>query len=638
MDSAETFYSSFKFDGNTEFLDGLMKRLDGLETKLAQGVSKSMGRALDSMDAFAASCLDAGTDAGKLFAKLDRADQIAKEMDDLAESAKAVPKSLEQIAHEAKVASDRFDALNGSADPALRGIVTDAEKAAHKMETLDDKTARLGDSWGKMRNMGITVGAALTAAGYGMWYALDKSTEMMDGLDESAQAAGTSATALAQLQYAATKGGSSAEELGVSLKTLSVNAAAGDKAFEAMGVNVRDSSGQLKKSDALFLEVGNKLQGMSDRTQAAAIATTLFGRSGSKMLSVFGTAPGTIEATMKEAEKLGLVFSEADLKSASDFQDSIMRVGVAFQLASAKLLTGIGPKVTQFMENLTAKLAAFSDSEAGKKLAEGMGKFADAAMRAFDVLTDIAPKLLTIGLQISNILIPLTELVAKFLEIPGAAEAVGVAIAAAFGGIAVSRMLTFGSDLMGVARGFESISAGTVGLAGKVESVRGALNGLNTAAKANLVLLAAWTTFEAYKAFEEGIQKRKDEKNLKEKEKASSGYAHRMSVFANELNQAKETGDMEAQNAIRLKMARTRDVNAGGHSYENAYKASQNVSKDAKGGVRITNNDNRISQTNTIGADISKIGDLIGKNLEKLVRSQINIDVVSSRVVRMGGV
>ena len=650
MDNAEGFVSEFEFSGNAkDFIDGILSRIDEAEKKLNSTFSRSMSKAMDSMDAFAASCVDADTDLGKLFHRLGKEDA----MDDLAATAMVANKSLEELYFTGKDLDDllkkeakdtaeferRLDSLAGTARPAFNRVGVEAES----METRLDK---LGESWGKLRNMGIAVGAAMTAAGYGIWRSLDKTTEFVDGLDESAQAAGTTATALSQLQYAAKKGGSSAEELSVALKTVSVNAASGDKAFGRLGINVRDASGQLKKSDQLFLEVGNKLQGMEDRTQAAAIATQLFGRSGSQMLAVFGNAPGTIEATMKEAEKLGLVFTDEEIQAASDFQDSIQKVGTAFELASAKMLAGVGPKVTQFLERLSEKFAAFAESDAGKQLAEGIGRFADAAMRAFDVLTKLAPKVIEIGLKISDIVLPVAELLAKFLELPGAADAVGVAIAAAFGGMAVGRVVDFGSNLFNVigamnqmsssataaAGAFEMMGAGTGGLAGKVDAVRGALNGLNTAAKASIALLAAWAVFEAYKAVDGVIQERKDHKKTMGDIKAQDNFGSVQLGLAKELDEARRNGDTERVFQLKRKLEANRATWSG------VRPANELASSDAKGSVHNTWNTTTITQQNNVRADISNVREFLDKNLDTLMKDHLHIEGISRHLALVGGV
>jgi hypothetical protein len=649
-DSVGGFYASFDFGGNgNEFLTKLMDRMEAVEQNLRGRFSGSFSHAMDAVDEFAASCLDAGTDAQKLFAAIRKSEEEDRALEELAASARVAEKSLEELYYTGKDLEDLLQReaketrdFERAVDSLAGNAPADFRKVEQSVESMDDRLSRLGNSWGKLRNVGLAVGAAMTAAGYGVWRLMDTQTTSADQAAKTARNMGMTVEAYTGLRFAAERGGVGTDQFNVALRTLAMQAGAGNEAFQKLGVDVNGANGMLKNSDVLFREVGAKLQGMEDRTMAASIASRIMGESGAKMISVFGDAPEVLDATIAEGQKLGAVISDQFAKDAEAFQDAVTNMKISLNGAFNTFVAGVAPKVTDFLNRLAVKIQEHSKSDAGKKLTEGIEKFADMAMRAFDVLVKLAPTLIEIGTRVGDILVPVAELVAKFMEIPGVADAVAVAIMAAFGGVAVSRVAAFGGDLLNLATSFGSVSKeaslaegalasmgnGTAGMVGKVDTLRNALNNMGAAAKASLALMAAFAVYEAYKAVDGVIQERKDHKKTMEGIKAGDNFAKVQERLTAQLVEARNRGDVAEEANIRRKLADNRSSWSGVRTPE------ETASQSAKGDTNY--HYNNITQNNTVRADISNIRDILDKNLDVLMKSHLRIEGVSRRLAYMG--
>lgn len=641
------FGAEFVFGGNVDFIERLSAQLDELEQKLSAGVSGALDRAAsglerlntsarqsttsakslsaltNDLDLLAASALDASADFGKMMDTWRKTDEAERAMDELAESAKEVSPALDEIG------------LSASALAVLRG---DADNAKKSVGNLTDRTKELKESWVGVRNIALGLGAVLAGVAVGTAKAFDAQTRQIDFAGKSATNLGLSVESYTGLRYAADRGGSNEAELQMGLRSLSRNAETGNEAFRQLGISVREANGTLKSSDTLFREVGLRLQQMGDRTQAAALAQVLMGDSGVKMISVFGDAPDVLDKTIARGKELGAVFTDSEVKKATEYRDALTNLSTAFNGLLMGVVMPLAPKATAFVEKLADKLVQLRDTSMTDGLGDDLEKMAELLYRLADVGISAAPVLLNLANSAADVLIPIGEVLTKLLEIPGATEAVAQGMMLAFGGVALAKVIRFGTALGGIITGMSGVGgAATVmgssigGLTKTVGGLRAALNTLNTAAKANVYIMAAMAAYAAYAAAKGVI----DEK------------AEHKAIVDNQVLQ----GNVKTSLSGSLRKYKAGEISE--QNYRSTFDAAQKaLGEDLKGSRwdvwssreaqegrgNTTTNYYNFSQTNTIGADLNSIGDLIGKNLENLVRSQINMDVISSRVIRMGGV
>src|SRR5690606_22999722 len=79
--------------------------------------------------------------------------------------------------------------------------------------------------------------------------------------------------------------------------------------------------------EAQFKLLAERLNGIDDPTRKAAIAMTIFGRSGTQLLPMLEGGTAALEAYEAHARRLGLVMSSEDAEAADAFGDALDDLG-----------------------------------------------------------------------------------------------------------------------------------------------------------------------------------------------------------------------------------------------------------------------------------------------------------------------
>jgi hypothetical protein len=160
------------------------------------------------------------------------------------------------------------------------------------------------------------LGAAAAAARSALFAFSDYGTS----IDNTSRSLGVAANALQSFRYAATLGGSSAEEMDAAIAMLNkniANAAAGNnkqlvKLMSDLGISMRKANGEMKTAAELMPEIADCIRSQSNATQRAYIATQFFGRSGQNLIKTLQEGSEGLNNMRKEAEHFGVVLSDDD--------------------------------------------------------------------------------------------------------------------------------------------------------------------------------------------------------------------------------------------------------------------------------------------------------------------------------------
>jgi hypothetical protein len=168
-------------------------------------------------------------------------------------------------------------------------------------------------------------------------------------LVDMADRTGVGVSALAELDFAATKGGTSLETLEGGLRKMSVNladAAAGSKtaraAFDAIGVSVSELSGL--SPDQQFERIADGLAGISDPGARAAAAMDIFGKSGADLLPLMKDGAKGIQAFRDDAKRLGSI-SGPTADTLDRLGDVFDTVSFAVGNSAANIAATFGPQL-----------------------------------------------------------------------------------------------------------------------------------------------------------------------------------------------------------------------------------------------------------------------------------------------------
>ena len=206
---------------------------------------------------------------------------------------------------------------------------------------VDKKSQRGVDSaMGALKKAALSL-AAIFASGkliQGINNLVVNTAKLGDQIAKTSKQIGVNAQALQELQFAANLAGASNQDVSTSLRILqksALEASDGVKSyqddFRRLGVTVTDGNGQLKSAEQLLIELSDGFQNLSSDTERTALAQTLLGRSGTKLIPLLNQGTAAIEAQRKRARELGEIYDSDLLKASEDLVDAERERSGAFR-------------------------------------------------------------------------------------------------------------------------------------------------------------------------------------------------------------------------------------------------------------------------------------------------------------------
>lgn len=178
------------------------------------------------------------------------------------------------------------------------------------------------------------VGATVALVGFGL-----AQMSVIGTTARMANLLGLSTGSLQALEHQANMSGVSAEELHHNLmkmeEGISDSSSKASKALSEMGI----SQAGFKDKSTLdqFTQIEQKMRAINNQGDRLRLAKELWGKSGASMAAMFDPAKHTLQEAREEAEKLGLVLSQADTKQ-------IQEANKAWKMMKSAI-TGIGNSI-----------------------------------------------------------------------------------------------------------------------------------------------------------------------------------------------------------------------------------------------------------------------------------------------------
>lgn len=200
-------------------------------------------------------------------------------------------------------------------------------------------------------------GAVRVAANYG------------DEIANLSERTGLAAGELSRLAYAAKLSDTSTEALskGVGyLSNLIVAAANGAKEssgkFEKFGIAVRNTDGTVRSAGDVLGDLAAVFAVMPDGPEKTALAMEFFGKKlGQELIPLLNQGRAGLKALGDEAERLGLVLSDAQAKAAAEFNDNLDRMAARAKGLSVSIGSFLIPAINEYL----GKLAMANKSNLG---------------------------------------------------------------------------------------------------------------------------------------------------------------------------------------------------------------------------------------------------------------------------------
>lgn len=218
-----------------------------------------------------------------------------------------------------------------------RIVLTAVDKTSAAFASAQKGLSGIGSAALSVKDALATLG--LGAVGAAFVTNITAAANYADEMGKLAQRAGTTTEAISGLAYAARLSDVDNQTLARGLRELGKDAAEGGEKLTTLGISLADASGKAKTSEALFLEVSDRLVGIENPAQRAAVAAKIFGdRIGPELLPLLNSGSAGIKGMTDEAARFGRVVSEDAAAKAAEFNDNLTRLragaeGVAQQLA-----------------------------------------------------------------------------------------------------------------------------------------------------------------------------------------------------------------------------------------------------------------------------------------------------------------
>ena len=210
---------------------------------------------------------------------------------------------------------------------------------------------------------GISVGA-LTAF-------TKNAIDAVGGLGELADQLGVSTDALQALSLASTQAGISGEELQRGLAALTrkiADAATGEQAaeqaFARLGIAFRNTEGQARPTEAVLVDIAEKLKDLENPAERAAVVTSMFGdRIGQKLIPMLSQGREGLIAMTAEAIRFGTIASPELIAKADEAADKVAALSASFSAFANNMVANVAPAIVSVIDGLNRLIFGLSTAE-----------------------------------------------------------------------------------------------------------------------------------------------------------------------------------------------------------------------------------------------------------------------------------
>jgi len=234
-------------------------------------------------------------------------------------------------------------------------LFADDSKLVRGLRRAERKLRAFGDS---VRNLGLK----MAALGSAMLAPLAASAKLFSGYGDQvakmAKRTGLSVETLSELRFVASQTGTEFETLENAFRKMQrsiYDAGRGLStqvdALNDLGLTFQDLDG-LSPEDQFKL-LADRIAQVEDPTKKAALAMSLFGRTGTNLLPMFASGAKGIEILQAEARRLGLTMSSEDAKAAEDFTDALDRLWKVIKMGVFHVGAALAPVLQKVADTIT---------------------------------------------------------------------------------------------------------------------------------------------------------------------------------------------------------------------------------------------------------------------------------------------
>jgi lambda family phage tail tape measure protein len=216
------------------------------------------------------------------------------------------------------------------------------------------------------------LGPVLAGISVGALAAFTKNAiDVVGGLGELADQVGVSTDALQALSLASTQAGISGEELQRGLAALTrkiADAAAGEQtaeqAFARLGIAFRNTEGQARPTEAVLLDIAERLREFETPAERASVVTSMFGdRIGQKLIPLLSQGREGLIGMTAEALRFGTIASPELIAKADEAADKVAALTASFSAFANNMVANVAPAIVSVIDGLNRLIFGLSTAE-----------------------------------------------------------------------------------------------------------------------------------------------------------------------------------------------------------------------------------------------------------------------------------
>ena len=218
----------------------------------------------------------------------------------------------------------------------------------------------------KAVGMSIAVVSAAATAAVGALFGIAYSTARIgEEAEKTGQKVGMTAQQVQALNYAAKQSDIDQGEMALSLQKFArvvmevrTGSEQATKGMHMMGISTAFLHDRSKTTADMLLHIADIFHSMPDGQAKTAIAMELFGRAGARMIPMLNQGRAGIQGLMSEAEKLGIVMSQDQIKASMKFDESWKRTTSILEGLKIMLGSDLIPIFNQIITKINAWVIA----------------------------------------------------------------------------------------------------------------------------------------------------------------------------------------------------------------------------------------------------------------------------------------
>ena len=253
------------------------------------------------------------------------------------------------------------------------------------------------------------VGAAAAVAGKKVLNMANDTAAAGDTIDKNSQKLGLSRKAYQEWDYVLSQSGVDINSMTAGLKTMINQVSKANKGskdatanFKKLGISTKEL--ETLSREELFEKSIKGLQNMKEGTERAALANTLFGRSGAQLQPLLNSSAKSVDELKKKANELGFVMSDKAVNAARDYTDSMDTLKRTFTGVKNRIMSELLPSFKSIMDGFSGLLAGQKGAEKTfekgatnlvSSFAKALPKFGNIIMSLIKSVSKVAPDIIS---------------------------------------------------------------------------------------------------------------------------------------------------------------------------------------------------------------------------------------------------